>query len=48
LWKNEIANIAARGDVKFCEIGCGKTLTGFNRKIDRKLTTVNCGVELQA
>ncbi len=40
-WKDGISAIAAEGDVTFYEIGCGKTLTGFNRKIDRALTTIS-------
>lgn len=41
LWKNEIEEIAASGNISFYEIGCGKTLSGFNRKINRALKTVN-------
>ncbi|MDD3766064.1 MAG: ACP S-malonyltransferase [Eubacteriales bacterium] len=48
LWKNEIADIATRGNVVFYEIGCGKVLTGLNRKIDKKLKTSNISTLLEA
>lgn len=41
LWKNEIRDMLAKNDTVFYEIGCEKTLTGFNRKISRDITTVN-------
>ncbi len=40
-WKEEIAGISNLNELTFFEIGCGKTLTGLNRKIDRGLQTVN-------
>ncbi|OQB13991.1 MAG: Malonyl CoA-acyl carrier protein transacylase [Firmicutes bacterium ADurb.Bin193] len=41
LWKNEIACLVAAGCTEFYEIGCKKTLSGFNRKIDRTLSTTS-------
>jgi [acyl-carrier-protein] S-malonyltransferase len=41
LWKNEIRRVAERTDACFFELGCGKTLTGFNRKIDRARAAVS-------
>ncbi|NLB81153.1 MAG: ACP S-malonyltransferase [Clostridiaceae bacterium] len=41
-WKREIACIKnSHNDVIFYEIGCGNTLTQFNRRIDKNITTKN-------
>jgi len=41
LWEDSVKNMILRGVDKFIEIGPGKVLSGFIKKIDRKVTVLN-------
>jgi len=41
LWKKSIINMIDDGVDTFIEIGCGKTLSGFIKKIDKTVTILN-------
>lgn len=40
-WEHGIRNMEKRGIARFIEIGCGKTLAGFNKRIGVKGTTLS-------
>jgi len=41
LWEDTIRKMLEAGTDTFVEIGPGKVLSGFIKKIDRKVTTIN-------
>jgi [acyl-carrier-protein] S-malonyltransferase len=41
LWEDIVKNMIRKGVDKFIEIGPGKVLSGFIKKIDRKMTVLN-------
>lgn len=41
LWEDCVAAMTAFGATHFIEVGPGKTLVGFNRRIDRKIVNMN-------